>query len=102
MVEDIGNIGKSGIFKHRLYTQHYEIDKNGAVILPDNCKWKAMKVKQHISMTQGESWPVDIMLQLYEELGDRKGFQSVISWLTPEEALELSEQLRKAAESLKS
>lgn len=73
--------------KHRLYLGGYSVDPYGGVKLPDHCYWEVVTTDRNGL----------IVLALSEKRSDHTVFQSVMSYLTPEEALQISEQLLNAA-----
>ena len=73
--------------KHKLYLGNYEV-LDGVVRLPDACYWAASRSLDPKGY---------VLLKLYEKHSERGGFSPVMSYLTSQEALELSEQLRGAA-----
>lgn len=72
--------------KHHLYCGQYEVLPGGVVKVPDKCGWKA--VACDAADVKGS-----VLLLLAEP-----GFSPVMSYLTPEEATRVSEQLREAAQ----
>ena len=73
--------------KHELYLGNYEV-LDGVVRPPDACYWDASRLLDPKGY---------VLLMLYEKHSEGGGFSPVMSYLTPQEALELSEQLRVAA-----
>jgi hypothetical protein len=76
--------------KHQLCLYDYEIFPDGVVTLPDTCHWLAFP-------TVESRWKGHAFFVLEEPRTQTTGFLPVISYLTPEEASELSKQLREAA-----
>jgi len=87
--------------KHQLYRGNYKMSKGGEIKLPDKCYWRVGKY-------QGDhTWGYEaddigaITLLLEEDYGDGNGFWSVISFLSPDEAKELAQQLLDMATNTK-
>lgn len=76
--------------KHTLHPGNYEMSA-GAVIVPEKAQWRAFETKEH---------PKKILLVLEDEWGKDRGFWSVMSYLTPEEAKKLARELQEAAEEV--
>ncbi len=73
--------------KHSLYLGGYSVDPFAVVKLPDHCYWEVVTANRNGL----------IVLALSEKRSDHTVFRSVVSHLTPEEALQLSEQLCNVA-----
>ena len=82
---------KGKTMKNSLYPGNYPT-KAGGIEVPATAHWKAMNV---------DAQKDKVLLVLQDEWSKSDGFWSVMSYLTPEEALELSQQLQKAAAEAK-
>lgn len=81
--------------KHQLYLDDYPI-KDKVVNLPDKCNWI---VKGHIGsgdFTDEDDEQGDICLILNETCSEVRGFWPVMSFLTKDEAVKLSQKLARA------
>lgn len=75
--------------KHRLYRDDYRVAL-GAVELPESCAWQAFPATD-------PSWSGNVLLVLEETRSDTVSVRPVMSYLTPQEAEQLSYLLRTAA-----
>jgi len=76
--------------KHCLYLRDYTVYPGGVVKIPDACRWHALA-------TTAPNWSGHVLLVLEEARTETAGVRSVVSYLTPLEALHLSDQLHRAA-----
>jgi len=74
--------------KHKLHLGDYKVPPSGVVRPPNACYWEAYKTLDPKGY---------VYLHLYQKHSELSGFSFVRSYLTPQEALKLSEQLRDAA-----
>lgn len=81
--------------KHQLYRGRYVISKGGMIGLPDKCYWIVKKYTGTREFAEvGERGEIALMLN--EDYGGDRGYWSVISFLTADEAKELASQLAAA------
>lgn len=78
--------------KHQLYKGNYSMSDGGEVQVPDKCYWIVRKYlgTRHFGQ-EDDTGPITLILN--EDYNDGKGFWSVISFLTLDEATELGKKL---------
>jgi len=77
--------------KHQLTFAPYTVSQGSVVKLPDQCTWQ---IHYPVTSEKGQ-----ILLALAEQYSDKEGFWSVMSYLTPDEARNLSKELKDAADA---
>lgn len=77
--------------KHRIHIGSYPISE-GQLEVPDKAQWKAVNL---------EGVYDKVMLILEDRLDEKSSFALVLSYLDPDEALKLAQELQRAAESAK-
>lgn len=80
--------------KHQFYLDDYPVE-SGVVKLPDKCNWLVFKHVGSVGFTNNPEEKGDICLILNETRSVSGGFWSVMSFLTKDEARELSKALAK-------
>ena len=85
--------------KHQLYVDDYQVSEGGKVKIPENCSWRVLKYFGDCNFGDQEEIG-EVALILNEDRGKGHGFWSVISFLTKDEAKDLSDQLIKALEEV--
>lgn len=89
-----------GYRKHQLYLNDYEV-KDGVVLLPKECYWKVQRqIGGRMFTKLDEEEKGRICLILNQDYSDTRGFWSVMSFLTNEEARKLRDQLDQAITSV--
>ncbi len=89
--------------KHQLAFGPYQVTDGVAVQLPESCNWRVVKYQgEHEGNGQFDTRleiQGGICLVLHHHQSKDSGFLPVMSFLTPDEALELSKQLQQAAQT---
>ena len=82
--------------KHQLFRGNYEMTEGGTIKVPDKSHWVVLRYIGDCKFVEfGNEGEIALILE--EKCSEKRRFWSVISFLTPEEALQLAEQLNKAA-----
>lgn len=90
--------GPADYCKHQLYIDGHRIDSQRRVKLPDASRWIPLTHLGERRFRPENTRGDNICLVLQEDRGAGKGFWSVMSFLTKEEAIRLSEQLAAASQ----
>ena len=87
--------------KHQLYKGNYLMSKGGEIKLPGKYCWKVGKYEGDRTWGYEADGMGTITLLLEEDYGNGGGFWPVISFLSPDEAKELAQQLLDMATNTK-
>ena len=88
-----------GYEKHQLAIQYYEIEPPGKVRLPDEAHWVVRKHVGDSEFKGSKNKGGENCLILQQDWEPKSGHWAVMSFLSEQEALKLSEQLQVAAET---